>query len=55
LPKLRSGSYDGKGHVALTAALPSLRAIDTPLKRAFEKIDAQVTAWIEQAQLAPKT
>ena len=39
----------------LAAALPSLRAIDAPLKRAFDKIDTQVNAWIEQAQLAPKT
>jgi hypothetical protein len=40
---------------SLAAALPSLLAIDTPLKRAFDKIDTQVNAWIEQAQLAPKT
>ena len=39
----------------LAAALPSLRAIDAPLKRAFEKLDIQLNAWIEQAQLAPKT
>jgi len=39
----------------LAAALPSLRAIDAPLKRAFDKIDTQVNEWIEQAQLAPKT
>ena len=39
----------------LAAALPSLRAIDAPLKRAFDKLDTQVNAWIEQAQLAPKT
>ena len=39
----------------LALALPSLCAIDAPLKRAFDKIDTQVNAWIEQAQLAPKT
>jgi hypothetical protein len=39
----------------LAAALQSLRAIDAPLKRAFEKLDIQLNAWIEQAQLAPKT
>jgi hypothetical protein len=39
----------------LAAALPGLRAVDAPLQRAFDKIDAQVNAWIEQAQLAPKT
>ena len=36
----------------LAAALPTLRAIQTPLKRAFDKIDANLTAWINQAQLA---
>src|SRR6202171_5410216 len=39
----------------LAAALASLRTVDAPLKRAFDKIDTQVNAWIEQAQLAPKT
>ena len=39
----------------LAAALPSLRTVDAPLKRAFDKIDTQVNAWIQQAQLAPKT
>jgi len=36
----------------LAAALPQLRAVDTPLKRAFDKIDTQAKAWIDQAQLA---
>ncbi len=36
----------------LAAALPVLRAVDAPLKRAFDKIDAQINAWINQAQLA---
>ena len=36
----------------LAAALPALRAVDAPFKRAFDKIDAQVTAWINQAQFA---
>jgi len=36
----------------LAAALPALRAVDAPLKRAFDKIDTQVTAWINQAQFA---
>src|SRR5207302_10272382 len=39
----------------LALALPSLRAFDAPLKRAFDKIDTQLNAWIQQAQLAPKT
>jgi hypothetical protein len=30
-----------------------MRAIDTPLKRAFDTINAQLNAWINQAQLAP--
>jgi len=37
----------------LAAALPTLRAIQAPLKRAFDKIDAHLTTWINQAQLAP--
>jgi len=36
----------------LATVLPGLRAIDAPLKRAFDKIDTQVTAWIDQAQFA---
>ena len=36
----------------LAAALPSLRAVDTPLRRAFDKIETQVKAWIDQAQFA---
>jgi DNA-binding HxlR family transcriptional regulator len=36
----------------LAAALPGLRAVDAPLKRAFDKIDAEVNAWISQAQFA---
>jgi hypothetical protein len=38
----------------LAVALPGLSAIDAPLKRALDKLDTQVNAWIEQAQLAPK-
>jgi hypothetical protein len=37
----------------LAAALPTLRAVDAPLKRAFDKIDTEVNAWINQAQFAP--
>jgi hypothetical protein len=36
----------------LAAALPGLRAINAPLKRAFDKIDARVNAWVNQAQIA---
>jgi len=36
----------------LAAVLPSLRANDAPLKRAFDKCNAQVNAWINQAQFA---
>jgi hypothetical protein len=37
----------------LAAALPSLNAIDAPLKRAFDKIDAQLNEWVNQAQITP--
>jgi DNA-binding HxlR family transcriptional regulator len=36
----------------LAAALPALRAVDAPLKRAFDKIDAQVNTWISHAKFA---
>jgi hypothetical protein len=36
----------------LAAALPGLRASDTPLKGTFDKIDARVNEWVKQAQLA---
>ena len=36
----------------LAAALPGSHAIDVNLTRAFDKVDAQVTKWITQAQLA---
>ena len=36
----------------LAAALPGLRSIDTPLKSAFNKIDAQLNEWVNQAKLA---
>ena len=36
----------------LAAALPHLRAVDAPLKRAFDNINTRVQAWIEQAQFA---
>jgi hypothetical protein len=36
----------------LAAALPTLRAVDTPLKRAFNHIDAQLSASIIQERLA---
>ncbi len=36
----------------LAAVLPSPRAIDAPLKRASDKCNAQVNAWINQAQFA---
>jgi hypothetical protein len=36
----------------LAAALPNLRAVDAPLKRAFDQIDARVSQWINQIQLA---
>jgi hypothetical protein len=35
----------------LAAALPDMRSIDNPLKRAFIKIDEQIKMWINQAQL----
>ena len=36
----------------LAAVLPALRAVDAPLKRAYDKINTQVNTWINQAQLA---
>jgi hypothetical protein len=36
----------------LAAVLPALRATHTPLKAAFDKIDARVNEWVKQAQLA---
>ncbi len=36
----------------LAAALPILRAVNAPLKRAFDNIDLQVNAWIKQANFA---
>ena len=37
---------------SLAAALPALRAVATPLRRAFNQIDAQLSASISQARLA---
>ncbi len=36
----------------LAAALPNLCAVDAPLKCAFDQIDARVSQWINQTQLA---
>jgi DNA-binding HxlR family transcriptional regulator len=36
----------------LAAVLPHLRAVDTPLKAAFDKLDARVNEWVKKAQLA---
>jgi len=36
----------------LAAALPTLRAVDAPLKRAFDQIDAQVNAWVSHVKFA---
>jgi hypothetical protein len=38
----------------LAAALPVLRAAATPLKRAFDLVDAQLCASIKQARLAAR-
>jgi hypothetical protein len=38
----------------LAAAVPGLRAVDTPLKRAFHKLDTQISACIDQLQLTPR-
>jgi hypothetical protein len=32
--------------------LPGLRAVDAPLKRAFDRIETQVNTWIGEAQFA---
>ena len=39
---------------ALAAALPTLRAITTPLKRAFDRLEAQIDTVIRQTNLAPQ-
>ena len=36
----------------IAAAIPGLRAVDSSLKHAFDKIDAHVNTWIKQAQFA---
>jgi hypothetical protein len=36
----------------LAATLPGPHTINVPLKRAFDRIDMQITQWINQAQLA---
>jgi hypothetical protein len=38
----------------LAAALPTLRAITTPLKRAFDLLGVQIDTMINQTQLAPQ-
>jgi hypothetical protein len=38
----------------LAAALPTLRAITTPLKRAFDRLEAQIDTVIRQTNLAPQ-
>ena len=38
----------------LAAALPTLRAVDGPLKRAFDTVNAQINVSIKQAQLAAR-
>jgi hypothetical protein len=38
----------------LAAALPALRAVATPLKRAFDALTAKIDAIIIAAQMAPK-
>ena len=37
---------------AAVAALPGLAAVPTPLKRAFDNVDEQLTKWINHAKLA---
>jgi hypothetical protein len=37
---------------ASAAALPGLGAVANSLKRAFDEVDAQLTKWINHAQLA---
>ena len=36
----------------IATALPNLNAIATPLKRAFDNVDAQINRWVNNAQLA---
>jgi hypothetical protein len=36
----------------IAAAVPGLRAVDAPLKRAFDNLNAQVNTWINQAQFS---
>lgn len=39
----------------LAAAVPGHRAVATPLKRAFDKVDAAVSQWVDQCQFAAQT
>ncbi len=43
--------YNRLPRPGLAAVLPGRRAIDAPLKRAFDNLDTQVNAWINQAKL----
>jgi hypothetical protein len=36
----------------IATAIPNLNAIATPLKRAFDNVEAQINRWINDAQLA---
>ena len=36
----------------IAAAVPALRAIDAPLKRAFDSLAAHINAWTDRAQCA---
>jgi hypothetical protein len=38
----------------LAAALPALRAVKTPLQRAFNALTTQIDTTIKQAQLTPQ-
>jgi hypothetical protein len=36
----------------IAAVVPGLRAVDSSLKRAFDKLDSTVNTWIKQANFA---
>src|SRR5260370_25910720 len=53
--RVRPRAYNRLLRPGLAAALPKLRASDATLKPAFDKIDEQINAWINQAKLTLET
>src|SRR5260370_566948 len=51
-PLFSTPAYNHILHPRPPPPLPHLRAVDAPLKRAFDQIDTRVSQWINQTQLA---